>query len=327
MLQIIIIRDCIRKYNPENTTAQHEKGFGGSGVKKEVLVSTLDYLGMKPPSNVNKGPLATMLLRRIQNLLPDVCVFCHEEYTVGPNDTPILICRLYNQGSHDECLKAHIKDTTGQDIGDDVTDSQAIINPSNIPGVHYICHVCEHTKLPEPLPLPGSGRNPNANQVDVDPTQADENDDTRGAHGGDDDEEDEDRGTDGDEKHTTHKAGEKQSDAADLKKSLRKNNTPDKDPNGDPPRLQNVCPHYAKKKCRYEVSGKGCSKNTPVHAVNLCDMGRNPKGIQTAARDFPLVQSGILYYVARLSRTKNVRIIKTVNSGISNARVEVKTIR
>lgn len=119
------IRDCIRKYNPLNTTAQHKKCFGGTSTKKELLASTLEYLGIKIPSSMKKDALASMLITRIQVLLPDTCVYCKQDYCSKPNDTPFLICRLCGQGSHDECIRDEILKIDGKDILDDSQMSRA----------------------------------------------------------------------------------------------------------------------------------------------------------------------------------------------------------
>lgn len=265
------IRDCIRKYNPRNTTTQHEKCFGGSSVKKEVLISTLLYLGTNANGSFKKPALVSMLIRRIQTLLPDTCAFCKQEYTVGPQELPLLTCRLCSQGSHDECVRSYIKNATGQNLDDKTSraDTQnvikAFINPHDLPGLHYICHICESSKFPESLPFPGQAT------TDEDNANSENDDDD------DNDDEEEDTVADDEQQHIQDplEDGNHSDDVKDTSSSQDKTKNEDKGAAPRPP--QNVCSHYAKGKCRHGMSGKGCSKNHPKPCRKLIRHGPKSK--------------------------------------------------
>lgn len=141
-----VIRDCIRKYNPLSTRTQYQKCFEVSVTKTYSLISTMDSLGINSNENLINDQLASTLLCRIQTLLPDTCGFCKQDYTVGPNETPLLTCRYCCPGSPDECVRNYIKNDTGQDLlakeeisreeGQKVINT--VINPHNILGMYYI---------------------------------------------------------------------------------------------------------------------------------------------------------------------------------------------
>lgn len=296
------IRACIRKYNPENTTHQHEKCFTGSGVKKEILRSTLDYLGIKAPGGLNKKPLACMLICRIQTLLPDTCVFCKQEYSVDPNDTPLLTCRICSQGSHDECVRKHISDSTGQDLSDDEkseksrADTQkkvkSIINPLNIPGMHYICHACEDERLPE-ASTP-TGLVTTEDNAAVEPEERDDDNEKDDEENDDDDDEDDDddddaekRKSSGSDRITLSKQNAKSDDKITPKGSTKGNSNTKDEENDSSQYPTNICPQYAMGKCRHGMSGKGCSKNHPRPCRKLLRHGPKSRNLPDGCPGFP----------------------------------------
>ena len=56
------------------------------------------------------------------------------------DETPLLLCEICGQGSHNEC----ILQTLGIQTANTVNPAQAwtIINPTGLPGLHYMCGAC-----------------------------------------------------------------------------------------------------------------------------------------------------------------------------------------
>ena len=97
-----------------------------------------------------KKDLVHDIIDRIQNLLPDICSICNKEYKLDLDDEPIMPCAHCNQSSHKECVLKLINTKTSMGPVDHPTDEHinALINPFNIPGVHYLCKACDQKLLP-----------------------------------------------------------------------------------------------------------------------------------------------------------------------------------
>ena len=96
------IRDCIRLYRVETTTAQHRKTF--MKCDKATIVDTMNYLKVTGQSEYNKGFVVNNLIVRIQNLLPDTCKICNIKYCTDLDETAVLGCSLCAQAAHNQCL-------------------------------------------------------------------------------------------------------------------------------------------------------------------------------------------------------------------------------
>ena len=92
------IRNCLRKYEPKKPTWQIEKAF--KSFKKDVLVETLDYLGVPEMDQYLASILPHELICRIQNLFPDKCDICKKGYCVKLDENPIVSCVVCWQGYH-----------------------------------------------------------------------------------------------------------------------------------------------------------------------------------------------------------------------------------
>ena len=106
------------------------------------LISALEYLKVTNQDKCNKEQLAHNLIIRIQNLLPDTCSVCHEQYNTSLDDVPLLTCDMCGQGSHNPCVIS----TLGIDESEvhqlDPQKARKMIIPSGLPGVHYFCKEC-----------------------------------------------------------------------------------------------------------------------------------------------------------------------------------------
>ena len=93
----------------------------------------------------NKRTLSHLIVCKIQNLLPDNCSICDRRYRISLKEDPILECSVCGQGVQKPCwlnLAAISSDNT--DIPDTI-DSDAfksLYNPSNLPGLFFVCHAC-----------------------------------------------------------------------------------------------------------------------------------------------------------------------------------------
>ena len=53
---------------------------------------------------LSKDKLVDIIHLRIQALLPDICMYCSDTYTVKPDEEPTISCYVCEQGVHDKCL-------------------------------------------------------------------------------------------------------------------------------------------------------------------------------------------------------------------------------
>lgn len=86
---------------------------------------------------------------RIQNLLPDKCSICTEEFCVTLGQTPLLSCAICGQGSHDDCILNHfgIQPPQREEFGPE--EALTTLNPTALPGVHYLCGACQTETIPD----------------------------------------------------------------------------------------------------------------------------------------------------------------------------------
>ena len=140
-----VIRNCIRKYDPAKSTSQIEKDMKKD--KKEILVDTLQYLGVTGMNQYRHDALPHELVCRIQNLLPDNCNLCNQSYCVKLGERPILSCVRCGQGCHTSC----VLQITGKS-NDDFTESNnyglSVINPFATLGLFYLCGYCQGEVIP-----------------------------------------------------------------------------------------------------------------------------------------------------------------------------------
>ena len=133
------VRNCLRLYNPKNSIRQHKAEF--SKCQKAVIVNTLDQF--TKPACVNN------LICCIQNLLPDRCNICGDEYCVKRDEISLLTCEICGQGSHNACILDQFGVLTEEQDAFDPQQASEKLNPSGLPGLHYLCGACEESTIPD----------------------------------------------------------------------------------------------------------------------------------------------------------------------------------
>ena len=143
-------RNVLRKYDPAVSFKDQKSALGaGKDGTVENLIETLKYLkapNLRPNLNdYKKEGILIHLICRIQNLLPDTCSFCKEEYCTQIDDPSYLPCDKCGQEPHVECLMTKL----GQEA---LTPEQAkqLTNPFNFPSIIHLCHRCKDDYIPTP---------------------------------------------------------------------------------------------------------------------------------------------------------------------------------
>ena len=149
------IRDLLRLYKHDRSHKELKKSLGSSKNSNDLLISTLKYLNVtEDQSQYTKPQLATNLITRIQNLLPDYCQICSSAYATDVNEKPLLTCAICGQGSHTNCITTQLgidADVLDALTSDDVMNA---INPNKFKGLHYLCYFCTKEHIPDPKSAP-----------------------------------------------------------------------------------------------------------------------------------------------------------------------------
>ena len=148
------VKFCLRLYQHGKSLAQLEKDFERE--KKPALVATAEYLKIANCESKIKKPLAHLIICRIQNLLPENCTQCNERYRIDISESAILECAICGQGVHKRCwmqLASAMSNadelTVGEPLSDiDKASFKKLYNPLNLPGLYYICDICQDTTIP-----------------------------------------------------------------------------------------------------------------------------------------------------------------------------------
>lgn len=142
------VKFCLRNYNYSNSLTQIEKDFDRE--KAQTLRDTAQYLKIPNYELKTKKPLAHLIICRIQNLLPENCSLCDERYRIKLDETPLLECAICGQGVHKQCWSelARAMRDANDPIKLDADSFKAIYNPLNLPGLYFICKVCEDSTIP-----------------------------------------------------------------------------------------------------------------------------------------------------------------------------------
>lgn len=131
------IRDVIRLYKINLTLKQLTSKLNTQ--LRATLLKVAKYLKCEE-EDAKKPAIVRNIICRIQNLLPESCNICSKTYTVKMDDSPFLDCAACGQEVHRECFAKLLG------IQD---NAKADINPKNIPGLHYLCKVCEEDRIPK----------------------------------------------------------------------------------------------------------------------------------------------------------------------------------
>ena len=250
------VRDCIRLYKVGNSTKALKAEF--NKCTKETLVDTLSYLQVNNQELYTKPTCVNNLVCRIQNLFPDTCDICREQYQIGRAEVPLLECEICGQGSHNKCILDLLK-------AEDLTPAEAMatINPHNIPGFRYLCGPCREMTIPEKEAGMLRRKNTTSKPTGIESTTEVENN------------------TDPEitdpkviEATTEEKNEENVNDQSSIPPEVKENSCENKPVAPTP-----VCEFYKKGTCRYGASGKGCKFEHPKPCKKLMRHGnRGPHG-------------------------------------------------
>ena len=281
------IRDCIRIYrwNQSNKINQNELKRKNH---RATIEATLNYLS---PSVISKDytveGLISLVVSRINTLLPKTCQQCSESYSSSLTDEPLLCCEACGQGAHTSCILNTLQ--IPDEERDAITPADVLlkINPLSLPQLQYICHDCTTKYLPdksEGLKKSLKNKQGRTDSVSVLPddhippsqlhNNADDPDLNNHDNHEDDDDEDDDTGADDADARMTD-------DHANTDHAL---NSGTQHHHGNTP-VQQVCRFYEKGTCRYGIAGRGCSRQHPKACKKLLQHGdRGPRGCSAGSR-------------------------------------------
>ena len=140
------IKSVLRIYEVGMTTKDLKKKL--SVPEKEKLVKTMDFLGVPDQESYTKPAVVHNLICRIQNLFPDKCAICNTLYATQLGETPLLECASCGQGAHTDCITKCLGITTEELPTFTTEKAKEMMNPHNIPGVHYFCGECTENIVP-----------------------------------------------------------------------------------------------------------------------------------------------------------------------------------
>ena len=133
------IRDCLRLYSQDKSGPQLMAAF--TRKNKVTISNTLEYLGMSLNwDDYMKSDVVHELICRIQNLLPDECSICKEQYCVKKDDPRILPCKRCGQDIHKSCIR-NILGIDEENLSS--TEIYKLINPFGLSFLYYLCGNCE----------------------------------------------------------------------------------------------------------------------------------------------------------------------------------------
>lgn len=138
------VRDCIRLYNPAKEYEHHNNKFKSQ--KKATLLAALEYLSTPLPEKSTIKDCSHELICTIGTYLPDTCRMCEMEYTTKLGEVPLITCAKCGQGIHKSCLLEHLQLSTEEEHTS--VEIFNIINPTNLPGLRYLCGACDEDLIP-----------------------------------------------------------------------------------------------------------------------------------------------------------------------------------
>jgi hypothetical protein len=100
-------KDIIQTYDPTHDWDQHVNQLMKCSVAK--LRSASIELKIVDAEKTKKKDLAKLIVKRIQCLLPEICMYCETKYHVLPNDTPAICCYVCKQGIHMDCIQTELQ--------------------------------------------------------------------------------------------------------------------------------------------------------------------------------------------------------------------------
>ena len=122
-------KDVIATYDPTHTWEQHINRMNKFKIAK--LRSACADLKIDDSQRTLKDELIKKIVKRIQVLLPEICMYCEEKYTVLPNDNPVVCCYVCKHGIHTECIKTQLQTNNSTE------------EVFKIEGIVWICDDCD----------------------------------------------------------------------------------------------------------------------------------------------------------------------------------------
>ena len=290
------VRDCLRLYKVENNTKSLKSEF--NKCNKDTLVATLAYLHVPNQNKYTKPACVNNLVCRVQNLFPDICTICGELYHLTRLEEPLLSCEMCGQGSHNSCVLELLN--VQENEGITAKEVMAKINPSKMPGFHYLCGPCSEETIPE---KDAGMLRRTACTIKSDSTEPKEVFDTNGEQivaptdstpiqNKENEEEKAERATEGSTEMipvNNNKSEEKINEPAGeglttsipnvTRKKQEENKTTEKNEGVNEKKSKTVCDFYKKGTCRHGASGKGCHFEHPKPCTKLMRHGnKGPNG-------------------------------------------------
>ena len=101
------VASTIAKVKPDNTQKESINILHSS--KKEALARTFAFLLNKKEDDedvlkLTKEGLELMILHRLKQLMPDVCVKCNKQHYTLKEEVPEVTCRMCGTGACKECF-------------------------------------------------------------------------------------------------------------------------------------------------------------------------------------------------------------------------------
>ena len=267
-----VINKVLRAYPLGQTLTQQKTAI--NKFKKEELLVTLEFLKVSNQDKYIKPQLVHNLIVRIQNLLPDTCGLCKQEYNTSLDVTPLLSCEVCGQGSHNSCIITILGITDETETSSlDPQKVRKIIIPLDLPGVHYLCMTCSSDTIPDENE--GILKKQIHDSPDV-----------------------EDKSTDGAQSHEAKESAPaplipvSQEDTIVSQSDPEINESQPQTQSQPQPQSSNqgvdgrpICPFFKKGQCKHGISGRGCNNRHPkpcmklirhgAWAPNGCTLGRS----------------------------------------------------
>ena len=270
------VRDCLRLYKAKNSIKQHKAEL--AKCNKPAIIKTLDFLAVPGQDQFNKPACVNTLICRIQNLLPDICKICETEYCVKRDEISLLDCEICGQGSHNECLLNHLGVKPEEQEAFDPAQAGIKLNPTQFPGLHYLCGACEATIIPDKEAGLLKRKSTVITEVEKDSSDSQPENPTEA----------EDETNPGQPIQSQVSRGlqnqRPQASEEGIQDPNQSQSQPQAQPLAQPQRNTTLCSFYRKGTCRFGASGRGCPNEHPrpckklvqhgIKAPNGCTLGR-----------------------------------------------------
>ena len=278
------VRHCIRAYRADDAFAKQYQAL--NKYKKATIEATAEYLNL-PAEDMKKSAQVTRVIVRIQNLLPDSCQICKEDYCLKRDELPLLSCDICKQGCHNECIRKHLSvpDELAESFGPQEAISQ--INPTGMPGIYYLCGACSSENIPTKEVGLGSSLDSSQLSNDRDLSSLQEHEEesefptASQLNQNHDDRNDETSLTNPAEPDTAAGDGDEEEEDFEDATTVVEQPLPQNQQNQNKyqKKTNNICRYYKMGKCKHGLKGHNCPKEHPPACKKLLKHGnRGPEG-------------------------------------------------